>query len=1024
MLACNCTAAGANGAVKVSAEEQARWLRWLIPLPKQIKIQGKLVLPASEVKLRLREGAGDVEKTAAEEIRALFKEKGNASCESGRFEILFGVCDANGKLEDVTIPEARKLADLPNSKQAYLIQPAGDDRLVLTALDERGAYYAAQTLRQLLEAGFENGKVQIPLARVTDWPDLEERGEWGGSSVNDIVWLAHHKMNLVEAHVSLGMTKDGRGTARANEEKIELARRHALKLVPIITHLDQLGRTGIYDMFPELQGKGEHAHHKTHTNVAPCFSQPKMVEILSDWMCSLAAQKGVTDICAWLSECNQYCSCENCRKVGQWALEARSIVKAYRIAKKKHPNLHLRILLTQGSYKTNDKVLAEVPEDVGVTYYDGGRTYDSSRDPMIYPLLERYAAKGGWLGCYPQLTASWRIVCPWSGPQFINYRMTEFVRKKLKCLCGYATPNNRLYDFNVTAAAEWSWNSTGRDEREFATAWATRRGIKDPDAAAEWAVMLGPVGWDVYGSRVPFNHFFGSAAAMVAARRRPVLGEGMFRYFPTVEHMEHDLDVCKKAMAIAEKLDEPLLILETKVIGGYVRMIREIYRIADMVSKSKRPNHDERVKLQKAMTSLSIAGMETAMALKEWEALIGQGIGGSRLTDTVDVTEKTVVGIGDALAPLGILNPLKPYLRCEIGGWVTEDFDKKTRITKKFDVTDYVKTAGDYEVAFKYTKGWWGLSIFRVALASAPADKPDQLTELSVDEHKGSAAARNKDNVYLVTLKKYDPDVRYFVVADIRGTCSVGKPANRRGCNGTVSMKARLPKDWKDKLGKARPLSDDEMLQRNKPKFTGKGLRVGVAQAGYGSGSILALLRSASGMDAQPLAALYPDEFKACQVIVLPQPRTMVPPGDELVAAIENFVRSGGGLITTHDAVGYRGQPPLLTDICVKGVEHVKDARWVVVTEHPVTKGIPVNQPLPQSYYDHIELECGPKGTVLARAAESKRPVVVCGESGKGRYVACGLALGLESDNKETPPSGPEKLLLENAVRWCGRLHD
>ena len=65
--------------------------------------------------------------------------------------------------------------------------------------------------------------------------------------------------------------------------------------------------------------------------------------------------------------------------------------------------------------------------------------------------------------------ASWRIVCPWSGPQFIKYRMTEFVDKNLKCLVGYATPNNRLYDFNVTAAAEWSWNAHGRDERAFAT---------------------------------------------------------------------------------------------------------------------------------------------------------------------------------------------------------------------------------------------------------------------------------------------------------------------------------------------------------------------------------------------------------------------------------------------------------------------------------------------------------------------------------------------------------------------------
>ena len=136
------------------------------------------------------------------------------------------------------------------------------------------------------------------------------------------------------------------------------------------------------------------------------------------------------------------CDCPLCRKndIGQYARETQCLIKAWRIAGKRYPDLKLRILLTQGSYQTNDKVLAEIPPEVGVTYYDGGRTYDSSREPMIYPLLESYVAQGGWLGCYPQLTASWRIVCPWSGPQFIRYRLNEFASKKLQCLCGYATP--------------------------------------------------------------------------------------------------------------------------------------------------------------------------------------------------------------------------------------------------------------------------------------------------------------------------------------------------------------------------------------------------------------------------------------------------------------------------------------------------------------------------------------------------------------------------------------------------------
>ena len=106
--------------------------------------------------------------------------------------------------------------------------------------------------------------------------------------------------------------------------------------------------------------------------------------------------------------------------------------------------------------------------------------------------------------------------------------------------------------------------------------------------------------------------------------------------------------------------------------------------------------------------------------------------------------------------------------------------------------------------------------------------------------------------------------------------------------------------------------------------------------------------------------------------------------------------------------------------MCAKGLEHVRDEQWVAVAQHPVTQGIKLNTPLPQSYYDHIELEAGPQGTVLGQASESKRPVLVCGQVGKGRYVACGLGLGLDPDDKDVEPKEAERALLLNAVRWCG----
>ena len=159
--------------------------------------------------------------------------------------------------------------------------------------------------------------------------------------------------------------------------------------------------------------------------------------------------------------------------------------------------------------------------------------------------------------------------------------------------------------------------------------------------------------------------------------------------------------------------------------------------------------------------------------------------------------------------------------------------------------------------------------------------------------------------------------------------------------------------------------------------------------------------------------------LKRCQVVIVPQPKA-ASMGAETVKALEAFVRAGGGVITTHDAVGYRGLPPMFTDICAKGVNHARETEWVALIQHPLTRGIALNNPQPHAYYDHIELAPGPKGTVVAKAPKSGKPVVVCGAFGKGRYVACGLAIGLNSNTEDEPPTGAEKALLVNAVQWCG----
>ncbi|MGQ9732560.1 MAG: glycoside hydrolase family 20 zincin-like fold domain-containing protein [Candidatus Zipacnadales bacterium] len=787
-------ASGACAAPKPTSEiEVKKWLRNLLPLPKQIKIERQITVPLDCIRLSLSGFGGELEEAAADELTELLGDDiRERTHPENEFSITFGLL---GGPAAMTPPYAgvELLDGAPNRDQGYVIYPAANSGLSVCAYDARGLYYGCKTLQQLLRPGLTEGQLTIPLAEVVDWPDLAERGEWGGSANDDIEWMAERKMNLVESHVRMSLDEDGHGVAKLDETLLERGRKHALKVVPIITHLDQLGHTGIYERYPELKGVGESAKGTWSADqVAPCFSQPKMSEILAEWFASLASQEGVSDICVWLSEAPLQCGCAACKQEGQFVLEAKAAVRAWELARTKFPQIRLRILLTQGSYSTNDKVLAVVPPEVGVTYYDGARTYDSSREPMIYPLLENYAKQGRWLGCYPQLTASWRIVCPWSGPQFIKYRMTEFVQDRLQCLCGYATPHNRLYDFNVQAAAEWSWNSAGRDEWEFAAAWATREGLRNPEQVADWAVMLGPVGWDVYGSRIPYSAFFGTAAKLVADRKLPTLGEGMFRYFPTVEHFDDDLATCNRALVLARELQAPTLIAETETIGGYVRMLKAIYEIAVMVAGKQGLEDAERLKLQALMDDLDAASRATVAALERWEDACGDGLGGSRFRDTVAVTENTSRDIAKALAQFGITDPSAPYRPQKIGTWESTDFQPGAEsITKRWTVTEAVSGPGTYRVRFDYTRGWWGLTIDRVALLAAPRDA--EPTEVVADQHHGVAAYKNEANTYTLPLKEYSPDLVYTVVAEIKGVTSEGKPEGRRGCEGEVWMWLERP---------------------------------------------------------------------------------------------------------------------------------------------------------------------------------------------------------------------------------------
>ncbi len=785
---------GLCATIPLQPQDVDDWLLHVVPLPKQVALHSKVTVPVAELCLvgtsEHGPATGELKTWAAELREAGLKEM--PSPDKARLLIIAGPLAEDNTLQGHAVPEADRLRQAGNADQAYSISNP-DDRTVLVAGDTPvGAYYGILTLRQLmmptLRQGDAGATIEAPLGSILDWPDLAERGLWGGSANRDIEWMAQRKMNLVESHCKgLTVTDEGLGLAEFDKTLIERGARCGVKVVPIVTHLDQLERTGLFRVFPETLGEGDPEKWPYGgTTVRPaCFSNPRTARALADWIVSLASQPEVTDISVWLSEHHVACACDKCREKGQFVLEAEAVNRGYELALEARPDIKLRVLLTQGSYQFNDQVISALSPEIGITYYDGGRTYDSSRNPMIYPLLEQYAAQGGWLGCYPQLTASWRIVCPWTGPQFIKARMVEFVDKGLQCLCGYATPDNRYYDFNVTAAAEWSWNAHGRDERQFARAYFTKKGLADPTAAADWAVSLGPVGWDLYGARVPYSWFFGGAAKAVASRSIPDFGTGPFLYYGDAAALEADLALSAAACAGATGLGDAALLSEARAIDGYLRMLQAIVNLGSALGKDKELSEPQKQAAAAAMAALDAATMQTVEGLRAWHDSVAPGTMPSRLEDTIEVTESTCSDIATYLGTVGVPDPQRAYRRQTVGAWATEDFADSAEITGEWDVTDAIDGPGRYRVQFVYKSGWYGLGIHRLRLLATPAQ--GEPTLVASDEHEGTAAHRNVNNVYELNLPAHDPAMRYSLSADIRGM-PADHPQDKQGCNGEIWM--------------------------------------------------------------------------------------------------------------------------------------------------------------------------------------------------------------------------------------------
>ncbi|MBI4578907.1 MAG: hypothetical protein HY718_04340 [Planctomycetes bacterium] len=564
----------------LSKPDVVRWTRHLVPLPRDIEFKGAVISPADQVAISAPPDAEPLVRQAVKELRECLGLEAAAPAKA-TFTIRLRV-----------EPKDAGIGKLPHADQAYTIRPDGQAALVLTGGGPRGAYYAAKTVQQLLRAFAAEGKVRVPLVTITDWPDIEDRGFWGADTYYRLRWMSDRKLNYDEQIARNGVDGQKRcfvDLSGGKRKIIDEGPTYGINPVPVVLHLEQLSGSGLFEAYPELKGKDGREG-------TICYSNPKFVDILAEWLVQWRDLPGVTEVDVWMAENlagQKGCQCEGCIKEDRSVLEARTIVAAWTKARQTRPDLGLRVLTSEETEKANPRVIAELPKEVKLWYYHSLFTYNAREKPMIPPYLVDAIQEGRWVGVCPNICGIVGTFQPFTCPQFIHYRMGEFVDKKLSGLLGYPVPGIAHTRLNAEAAAEWTWNLAGRSPREFAVSYAVRQGYSDPEKFADWCEANGPVAWDVYGSEWPSGEKRkrpGKLADLLREGKLPELGSVLFSAFPipwgdikTVQQLDRDVSEANRAVQLAREIGVEEYVQESLVIQGYIQAIHALWQLKQVV---------------------------------------------------------------------------------------------------------------------------------------------------------------------------------------------------------------------------------------------------------------------------------------------------------------------------------------------------------------------------------------------------------------------------------------------------------
>ncbi len=1053
------------GALAVNAAELGKWTCKLLPLPHEIKITGTTLLAAQDIFLGAVPGNDSQLQYAAEILRKY----AHGTKARAKLSIRLALSNNPDALPDKL---RKRLESVPNNDQAYVIHSTGkfpkNWNITVAGRTSRGVLYGVRTLAQLLapKVSKEGGKLEVPCVEIVDWPDVRYRGlaNFMGSYNKEklLAWFGEMKLNIAET--CDGGRIDGKGNpiVYGKKELADYGWRRGVSLTPHFSHPDAVAKSLAGALHnPKLSSlkpmfaKGKNG--RQHANMLS-FSNPLTQKYFSEWFMKIAEIycRENHQFIIWLTEDSRtHHRCAEdmkiCRKRGitPFQLEVETLLKSLVPVRKAFPGLRVWFMLTQATTraKAEKDIIKMLPPGVGLIWYDGVLTYRTDRRAIIPKVLADFAASGKPLGETAQIQNDIRSTVPMSSPQFVRFRIRELYDKKGCMFLPFFAPTCMIVPLNMAATAEYCWNLNGRSVKDFATAYANCNGIANSELFGRWADAEGRASWLL--AETGLFRYITRAPELNIRSCAPFKSNygGMSKMNPvSSEDLDKAIKTSGKAVEFARKCGDRRAIAESNfTLAGLVALktVKELFKLTHRQEKMTVPRKKASAKL---LDQLDICANTITRALFNWNDFVLQSPmlmrhkPSGRFMSSVIAFHYTADAARELGRMLGFSDPFPEMRPLEIYRWRPADF-KNSRARIEIDITGHiVKNGGEYLVTFDnvdYDRE--ARVVVLISKVSAVAVFPDgKKRVIAVSPDAWGPYPRVPATSYYTAVRlKLPPlpkNAKIYVKVDFAALCSRRFPEDyspeNRHCAGIISLRRMwkqesFPAERKTVLTDMKNETSDSEFKNLRPVDTlQKEIAVSVLET-PGAKAIAGALAENKDFKVKLIPALTDQALRQTRVLVVPQlSNTVLYNRPDNSRRLSAWVRNGGGIMLTHDAVGYRGHTVIFRNVGA-GVSHPKGNKVRVAANHPVTAGLPMDSTFyPGFKFDQVVMEKGPAGKVLLRSEEpDKRAVLVAGEMGKGRIILNGMLTGFSGGfnsggGREHKPSGEESVLLQNGVKW------